>query len=189
MSPARPTTGTIAALAATRHRRSLRQRLDIATSRNSELAEESQRVRRQPSHALGPIPRRPANPTNHIFGSVTIRLFRSSRQLPRPMPSRGPHPRGQGPRGRKLPSPRADANAAWLIILAATDLVAWTERSACPSTPIWLNVRSPPSGTGSCTSPPASPAAPAKPGYASTPPCDGSTTISQAWLRMREAFT
>jgi uncharacterized protein DUF6262 len=45
---------------------SLRQRLDIATSRNRELAEENQRLRRQLAHALGELRDDQQNPTNHI---------------------------------------------------------------------------------------------------------------------------
>ena len=76
---------------------------------------------------------------------------------------------------RNLPCHRSDANAAWLeIILAATDLVAWTKLIGFTE-PAGSGhaARSTPSATGSCTSPPASPAAPAKSGYASTPPGDG----------------
>ena len=45
--------------------------------------------------------------------------------------------------------------------------------SDSPATPSWPAPRSPPSATESCTSPPASPAAPANYGYASTPPGAG----------------
>jgi hypothetical protein len=44
---------------------SLRQRLDIATRRNRELAEEDQRLRRQIAKALGQL-RDENHPRNHI---------------------------------------------------------------------------------------------------------------------------
>uniref|UniRef100_A1UDK1 Tn554 transposase C n=2 Tax=unclassified Mycobacterium TaxID=2642494 RepID=A1UDK1_MYCSK len=45
---------------------SLRQRLDIATRRNRELAEENQRLRRQLAKALGQLRDDNVNPRNHI---------------------------------------------------------------------------------------------------------------------------
>jgi Family of unknown function (DUF6262) len=45
---------------------SLRQRLDIATRRNRELAEENQRLRRQLAKALGQLRDDNAHPPNHI---------------------------------------------------------------------------------------------------------------------------
>jgi hypothetical protein len=45
---------------------SLRQRLDIATRRNRELAEENQRLRRQLAKALGQLRDDNAHPRNHI---------------------------------------------------------------------------------------------------------------------------
>jgi hypothetical protein len=74
-----------------------------------------------------------------------------------------------------LPCHRADANAAWLeIIMAATDLVAWTKLLGFKDQPdLAKSERSTPSDTESCTSPPASPAAPDRSGCGSTPPGDG----------------
>src|SRR4029077_7829486 len=73
-----------------------------------------------------------------------------------------------------LPFNSFDANAAWLeIIMAATDLIAWTQVIGFTDNPTWRAARSKRSATGSCTSPPASPAAPDNFGCASTPPGAG----------------
>ena len=76
---------------------------------------------------------------------------------------------------RNLPCHSFDANAAWLeIVLAAADLVTWTRLIGFTPHPLaWPAPRSLPSATESCTSQPASPAAPANDGYASTPPGAG----------------
>lgn len=73
-----------------------------------------------------------------------------------------------------LPCHGFDANAAWLeIVLAAADLVAWTQLIGFTDAPRWPAARSTPSATGSYTSRPASPEAPANYGCASTPRGDG----------------
>lgn len=75
---------------------------------------------------------------------------------------------------RNLPFNAVDANAAWLeIVLTATDLVAWAKLIGVTGDPDLANVRSTRSATGSCTSPPVSPAAPDKPDFESTPPGAG----------------
>ena len=75
---------------------------------------------------------------------------------------------------RNLPCHSFWANAAWLeIVLAAADLVTWARLIGFSDHPGCPLPRSPPSATGSCTSPPASPAAPANYGYVSMPPGDG----------------
>jgi Family of unknown function (DUF6262) len=51
---------------------SLRQRLDLATRRNRELAEENQRLRRQLAHALGQLRDDPHTPTKSHRNSITI---------------------------------------------------------------------------------------------------------------------
>jgi hypothetical protein len=51
---------------------SLRQRLDIATRRNRELAEENQRLRRQLAHALGQLREHQYTPTKSHCNSITI---------------------------------------------------------------------------------------------------------------------
>jgi hypothetical protein len=88
-----------------------------------------------------------------------------------------------------LPWHRFDANAAWLeIILAATDLVAWTKLTGFHGQPIWPPARSPPSATASCTSRPASPEAPERSACASDATWRWATAICQAWQRLRAAL-
>ena len=75
-----------------------------------------------------------------------------------------------------LPCHGFDANAAWLeIVLAAADLVAWAQLIGFADARSWPAAKSLLSATGCCTSRPASPAAPANDGYASTPPGAGPT--------------
>ena len=58
-------------------------------------------------------------------------------------------------------------------MLAAADLVAWAQLIGFADAPSWPAAKSLLSATGCCTSRPASPAAPANDGYASTPPGAG----------------
>ena len=65
---------------------------------------------------------------------------------------------------RNLPCRGWDENAAWLeVVLTAIDLVCWTKMICFADSPRSPAARSPPSATGSCTSPPGSPAPPDRP--------------------------
>ena len=100
---------------------------------------------------------------------------RTGTAAPPTRPGRGPHPRGQGHRpAQPALSPgrgerRLAGNHPGRNRSGGLDQTDRLHRPAA----IWPAARSTPSATGSCTSPPASPAAPAKSGYASTPPGAG----------------
>ena len=92
---------------------------------------------------------------------------------------------------RNFPCHSYAANQAWLeIVMTATrprrlDQAARLRRR----NPTWPAARSRRSATGCCTSPPGSPAAPARPGSASTGPGGGPHQIATAWHQIRAAFT
>ena len=94
---------------------------------------------------------------------------------PSTRPRRGPHPRSQGHRTGQparattsTPTPPG-SKSSWPQPISSPG----PSSSDSPATPRSPAARSPPSATGCCTSPPASPAAPANYGYASTPPGGG----------------